>query len=163
VPDLDVLVVEVVVSPSSLVMVVTTVVVVVVEETVSSSATCSGGDGGGEAVADADAGTTLGALICDDRAPIDLRDFRPVAFGTVVATFVPGAAVCCWRKVLFSMDAFSFAWRLRFSSFFLPERRASVSCIWRRSLRTAWPTSTMSMATSKKMRYQTLRTVCHER
>ena len=160
-PDLDVLVVEVVVSLSSLVMVVTTVVVVV--ETVSSSATCSGGDGGGEAVADADAGPTLGALICDDRAPMDLRDFRPVAFGTVVATFVPGAAVCRRRKVLFSMDAFSFAWRLRFSSFFLPERRASVSCIWRRSLRTAWPTSTMSMATSKKMRYQTLRTVCHER
>ena len=114
-------------------------------------------------MADADAGTTLGALICDDRAPIDLRDFRLVAFGIVVATLAPGAAVCCWRKVLFSMDAFNFAWRLRFSSFFFPERRASVSCIWRRSLRTPLPTSTMSMATSKKMRYQTLRTVCHER
>ena len=111
-PDIDVLVVEVVVSLSSLVMVVTMVVVVVVEEMVCSSATsttCSGGDGGGEAVADADAGTTLGALICDDRAPIDLRDFRLVAFGIVITTLVPGATACCWRKVLFSIDAFNFA------------------------------------------------------
>ena len=114
-------------------------------------------------MADADAGTTLGALICDDRAPIDLRDFRLVAFGIVITTLVPGATACCWRKVLFTIDAFNFAWRLRCSSFFFPERRASVSCIWRRSLRTPLPTSTMSMATSKKMRYQTLRTVCHER
>ena len=101
-PVLDVLVVEVVVSLSSLVMVVTMVVVVI--EMVSSSAPCSGGDGGGETVANADAGTTLGALIWDDRAPIDLRDFRPVAFGMVVAAFVPGAAACCRRKVLFSID-----------------------------------------------------------
>ena len=120
-------------------------------------------------MADADAATTLGALICDERAPIDpidLRDFRSVAFcvvGLLVVMFAPGAAVCRRRKVLFSMDVFSFAWRLRCSSLFLPERRASVSCIWRRSLRTAWPTSAMSMATRKKMRYQTLRTVCHER
>ena len=63
VPDLDFLVVEVVVSLSSLVIVVTMVIVIV--ETVSSSdtsTTCSGGDGGGEAVAEADA-ATLGALI----------------------------------------------------------------------------------------------------
>ena len=63
VPDLDFLVVEVVVSLSSLVIVVTMVIVIV--ETVSCSDTstvCSGGDGGGEAVAEADA-ATLGAFI----------------------------------------------------------------------------------------------------
>ena len=65
VPDLDVLVVEVVVSLSSSVMVVTMVVVVVETVFTSSdtSTTYSVGDGGGEAVADADTATTLGALI----------------------------------------------------------------------------------------------------
>ena len=64
VPDLDFLVVEVVVSLSSLVIGVTMVVVIVVERVSSSdtSTTCSGGDGGGEAVAEADA-ATLGAFI----------------------------------------------------------------------------------------------------
>ena len=60
-PDLDVLVVD---SLSAFVMVMTVVIVVV--ETVSCSDTstvCSGGDGGGEAVADVEAATTLGALI----------------------------------------------------------------------------------------------------
>ena len=115
-------------------------------------------------MADADLGATLGALIRADRAPEDLRDFRFVAFRVVVATFAPGAAGCCWRtRVLFPMALFNFSWRLRWSSFPLPERRASVSRIWRRSLRTPLPTSTMSMPTSRKMRYQTLRTVCHER
>ena len=59
VPDFDIFVV---VSLRSFVMVVTMVVIV---ETVSSSAasTTSGGDGGGEAMTDADAGNTLGALI----------------------------------------------------------------------------------------------------
>ena len=58
-PDLDVLVVD---PLSTFVMVMTLVVV----ETVSCSDTstvCSGGDGGGEAVADVEAATTLGALI----------------------------------------------------------------------------------------------------
>ena len=58
-PDLDVLVVD---PLSAFVMVMTLVVV----ETVSCSDTstvCSGGDGGGEAVADVEAATTLGALI----------------------------------------------------------------------------------------------------
>ena len=62
VPDVDSLVVKVVVSLRFLVMV--TMVVVVVETVCSSAAsTTSGGDGGDEAMTDADAGKTLGALI----------------------------------------------------------------------------------------------------